>query len=194
MRPLMWSFLFISNSEKLYYRKVFINKLPSQNYNNDMINANTKSKKNLEKLYNINRFIIMCTEQYAVSVNQPSDVVYRNMNEHGVIDDLTNDYEDLHGMSTVYLNDYINLVINGKKVENSNIEIKEHQLAKFILITKVTELIAEEYRISISKARDMLYNSNVIKLIDDDETGLYGESPLYVFSLFQKEQKNSQIQ
>ena len=69
-----------------------------------------------------------------------------------------------------------------------------HELSKTIIITKVTELIAEEYRISISKARDMLYNSNVIKLIDDDETGLYGESPLYVFSLFQKEQKNSQIQ
>lgn len=69
-----------------------------------------------------------------------------------------------------------------------------HELSKTILITKVTELIAEEYRISISKARDMLYNSDVIKLIDDDETGLYGESPLYVFSLFQKEQKNSQIQ
>ena len=69
-----------------------------------------------------------------------------------------------------------------------------HELSKTILITKVTELIAKEYRISISKARDMLYNSDVIKLIDDDETGLYGESPLFVFSLFQKEQKNSQIQ
>ena len=151
-----------------------------------------KSGNNLDK--DINRFVIMRIEQYAATVGKLSNVVYKEMTEHGVIDDLTNDYEDLHGMSTVYLNDYINLIINGKKVENSNIEIKEHRLAKFILITKVTELIAEEYRISISKARDMLYNSDIIKLIDDDETGLYGESPLYVFSLFQKEQKNSQNQ
>lgn len=64
-----------------------------------------------------------------------------------------------------------------------------HELSKTILITKVSELIAEEYRISLSKAREMLYFSNVITLIEDDETGLYGESPLYVFSLFQKEQK-----
>ena len=63
----------------------------------------------------------------------------------------------------------------------------EHQLAKTLLITKVIELIANKYSISISEARDMLYDSNVIELIDDDETGLYGESPLYVFSLFEQE-------
>lgn len=65
----------------------------------------------------------------------------------------------------------------------------EHQLAKTLLITKVTELIANKYSISISEARDMLYDSNLIELIDDDETGLYGESPLYVFSLFEQEKR-----
>ena len=65
----------------------------------------------------------------------------------------------------------------------------EHQLAKTLLITKVIELIANEYSISISEARDILYDSNVIELIDDDETGLYGESPLYVFSLFEQEKR-----
>lgn len=65
----------------------------------------------------------------------------------------------------------------------------EHQLAKTLLIAKVTELIANRYSVSISKARDMLYSSNVINLIDDDETGLYGESPLYILSLFEEEKK-----
>lgn len=65
----------------------------------------------------------------------------------------------------------------------------EHQLAKTLLIAKVIELIANRYSISISEARDMLYDSNVIELIDDDETGLYGESPLYVFSLFEQEKR-----
>lgn len=65
----------------------------------------------------------------------------------------------------------------------------EHQLAKTLLITKVIELIANKYSISISEARDILYDSNVIELIDDDETGLYGESPLYVFSLFEQEKR-----
>lgn len=61
----------------------------------------------------INRFIIMCIEQYAKSTNENSDYVYKRMNECGLIDDLTNDYEDLHGMSAIYLNDYINSMIKG---------------------------------------------------------------------------------
>ena len=65
-----------------------------------------------------------------------------------------------------------------------------HQLAKSILIVKVIELIAQNYRISIEEARDMFYRSDTIRLIDDDETGLYGESPLYCFSLFEQEKSN----
>jgi len=57
-------------------------------------------------------------------------------------------------------------------------------LAKFVLITKVTELIAEKHHISIDEARNRLYSSRIISLIDNEETGLYGESPLYVFSLY----------
>jgi len=63
----------------------------------------------------------------------------------------------------------------------------EHILAKTLLIDKVVELIASQYSLSLKDARDELYNSNVIKLIDDEETGLYGESPLYVLSLFEQE-------
>ena len=62
----------------------------------------------------------------------------------------------------------------------------EHILSKTILITKVIELIAEHYRVSLEDARNMLYESDIINLIEDDETGLYGESPLYVFSLFEQ--------
>ena len=63
----------------------------------------------------------------------------------------------------------------------------EHVLAKTILISKVVELIASKYRLPIDEARNELYNSKIIDLIDDDETGLYGESPLYVFSLFEQQ-------
>ena len=63
----------------------------------------------------------------------------------------------------------------------------EHVLAKTIIITQVIEYIAKEDRISIAEARDKLYTSDFIDLIDDDETGLYGESPLYVYSLFRNQ-------
>ena len=65
----------------------------------------------------------------------------------------------------------------------------DHTLSKTILITKVIELIAEKRRISLDEARDSFYKSETIKLLDDDETCLYGESPLYLLSLYEHEVK-----
>ncbi len=59
-----------------------------------------------------------------------------------------------------------------------------HLSAKTILITKVTELIANEYKLTIDEARDTLYSSGFVDVIEDDESGLYGQSPLYAFSIF----------
>lgn len=61
----------------------------------------------------------------------------------------------------------------------------EHLLAKSIIITKVIEIISNKENISLDEARDKLYNSEIIELIEDSETGLYGESPLYVFSIYE---------
>lgn len=60
----------------------------------------------------INRFVIMCVEQYALSVNKPSSDIYKKMNKHGIINELEDDYEYLHGMSTIYLNDYIDSLLS----------------------------------------------------------------------------------
>lgn len=61
----------------------------------------------------INRFIVMCVEQYASSVNQSSRTIYAKLNKVGIIDELKNDYEDMHGMSTYSINEYINKRILG---------------------------------------------------------------------------------
>ena len=61
----------------------------------------------------INRFVIFTIEQYAKSVNKNSGDVYKELNKNEIINELVSDYEDLHGMSTMYLNDYINALIKG---------------------------------------------------------------------------------
>ena len=55
----------------------------------------------------INHFVVFCVEQYAESVKQPSEIVYKQMKEVGVIEFLIKGYEDLHGMSTPFLNQFI---------------------------------------------------------------------------------------
>ena len=61
----------------------------------------------------------------------------------------------------------------------------QHDVAKLLLKKHVIDLIAKEENISIEEARDKLKDSGISALIDDDETGLYDESPLYVFSIYQ---------
>jgi len=134
----------------------------------------------------INRFIIICVEQYAASVNKSSGITYNKLNEAGIINELKEDYEDMHGMSTYCINEYINkrLDLNAmvKEIENN-----QHILSKTILITQTIELIAKKYKLSIDEARNNFYSSKVIEMLDDDETGLYGESALYLLSLYEKE-------
>ena len=136
----------------------------------------------------INRFIIMCIEQYAASVNQGSGVIYNKLNKAGVINELKNDYEDMHEMSTYSLNEYIS-----KRLKTEMQEIKKeskHVLSKTILISQTVELIAKKYKLTIEEARNKFYESKVIEMLDDDETGLYRESGLYVPSLYEPKQQN----
>lgn len=67
----------------------------------------------------------------------------------------------------------------------------KHTLAKTILISQIVELIANKYKLTLDEARNRFYNSNVIEMLDDDETGLYGESALYLLSLYENYFKNS---
>ena len=70
-----------------------------------------------------------------------------------------------------------------------------HVLAKTILISQTIELIAKKYKISMDEARKNFYESVVCDLLDDDDTGLYGESALYLLSLYESyEHKNKSTQ
>jgi hypothetical protein len=62
-----------------------------------------------------------------------------------------------------------------------------HSLIKATIIPDIIRLIAEKYDVSEHEALDMFYSSATAESLDDDETGLYGQSPLYIFSLFVEE-------
>lgn len=66
----------------------------------------------------------------------------------------------------------------------------DHSLSRIIIISKVVELIANELKITLSDARDLFYSSKVISILEDEESGLYGESPYKTFELFMNEYKN----
>ena len=64
-----------------------------------------------------------------------------------------------------------------------------HELSKILIFNEVVQLIAQKNHISLDEARDIFYNSKTVLCFDDDSLGLYGESPLHIYSLFQEEIK-----
>lgn len=72
---------------------------------------NRASRKNTLEDKKVNRFVVMCIEQYALSKNENSSSVYQKMKHAGIIDELIEDYEDLHGMSTTYINELIDSLL-----------------------------------------------------------------------------------
>jgi predicted nucleotidyltransferase len=69
-----------------------------------------------------------------------------------------------------------------------------HGLIKATIIPEIVRLIAEQYSVSEEQALDMFYTSATAASLGDDETGLYGQSPLYIFSIFNDEMQTASIQ
>ncbi len=59
------------------------------------------------------------------------------------------------------------------------------------IIPKIVRLIAEKYNLSEQEALDAFYGSETAKALNDLETGLYGQSALFIFSLFNEEKMMS---
>ena len=64
----------------------------------------------------INRFIVMCVEQYALVCNKNGSEVFKILKEKGILNELIEDYEDMHGMSTYLINEYISKRLSGGKL------------------------------------------------------------------------------
>ena len=63
-----------------------------------------------------------------------------------------------------------------------------HGTIRAATLSAIVKLITEEYRVSDDEAIKMFYESHIGACYADDESGLYGQSALYVFSLYQEVQ------
>ncbi|MEE1082671.1 MAG: hypothetical protein UH850_02875 [Paludibacteraceae bacterium] len=55
------------------------------------------------------------------------------------------------------------------------------------LCEDLVPMIMEEYHLTAIEALDKLYTSNTFAKIEDPQTGLYFQSPVYVFEFFKEE-------
>ena len=66
-----------------------------------------------------------------------------------------------------------------------------HVIVKTLLIPRVINLIAQRYQCSEEEACDRFYRSATCRCLDDADTGLYGQSALYIFSLYVAEEQRA---
>lgn len=64
-----------------------------------------------------------------------------------------------------------------------------HHLYNSTIIPEIIELISKHYNIDEKTAMDNFYKSQTLKALNDTETGLFGQSALYIFSVYQNEIK-----
>lgn len=69
---------------------------------------------------------------------------------------------------------------------------KEKQMIEY-MVQDLVEIITEEQNVEYDKAMASLYRSKIFDKIVDLETGLYRESPAYVYGLFADEMNFGRI-
>ena len=65
-----------------------------------------------------------------------------------------------------------------------------HATIRATLLPEIVRMISEKYNCSEEEAMDRFYDSATGANFSDDETGLYGQSALFIFSLFAEEADN----
>lgn len=64
-----------------------------------------------------------------------------------------------------------------------------HTTVRATILPEIIKLICKNNNVSEMKAMDMFYDSATGANFADDNTGLYGQSPLYIYGLFETEMK-----
>lgn len=57
------------------------------------------------------------------------------------------------------------------------------------IIPEIIKLIVEKYKLSEQEAMDAFYKSETARALNDPETGLYGQSALFIFSQYVMEKE-----
>ena len=63
---------------------------------------------------------------------------------------------------------------------------KKDELLEYV-IQDIIDMVSTDWSIEYDEAKNKIYNSEVFEKLIDEETGLYLESPDYVYDLFKDE-------
>lgn len=68
-----------------------------------------------------------------------------------------------------------------------------HATIRATILPEILKMISEYLNITENEAMDIFYTSAIGSSFADDETGLYGQSPLYIYGLFKEEYEENHL-
>lgn len=71
--------------------------------------------------------------------------------------------------------------------------MKEIQYMNECMMRDLAVMLMDEHNVSLAEALDILYNSETYEKLQDPATGLYFQSPVYVFDFLQRELRQGKI-
>ena len=71
---------------------------------------------------------------------------------------------------------------------------EQRQLLKDELSVEIAGFLVDDYKYSPEEAIDVLFTSETFDRLQDDATGLYYQSPGYVYSFLQNELKTARVE
>ncbi len=77
---------------------------------------------------------------------------------------------------------------------NKKLTAEQIQLLKDDLCVELVDCLVDEFQYTPQEASDVLYTSETFERLQDDATGLYYQSPGYVYSFLQNELKTARVQ
>lgn len=75
----------------------------------------------------------------------------------------------------------------------TNLTPEQIQLLKDELSVEIAGFLVDDYHYTPEEAIDVLYTSETFDRLQDDSTGLYYQSPGYVYSFLQNELKTARV-
>ena len=110
--------------------------------------------------------------------------VYAEFEKSGLLKELDDGYEDLHGMGMEALMQMFDEYLKDNEAKSPKCE---HHQVRALIVPEVARLIAKRFGISESEALSRFYKSATAQNLADEENGLYGQSALFIFGQYLEE-------
>ena len=129
-------------------------------------------------------FKAFCVEFYANHTGKTGPEVYAEFEKSGLLKELDDDYEDLHGMGMEALMQMFDEYLKDNEAKSPKCE---HHQVRALIVPEVPRLIAKRFGIFESEALSRFCKSATAQNLADEENGLYGQSALFIFGQYLEE-------